>query len=1060
MRPGRSRSTAGRRSQVKCSSRALAAIVVLAGLGVTRAEGAAPPGQWWNASYSQRLNVTVTGRGAAAPAQYSVLVSIDHARMVSAGQSLATGDDVRVAYWTGGGWVELDRRRDDQSTWNDAATHRTDIWFRTQNAIGVYATDDNYYIYYGNAAAGAPPTNWANVFLFYDDFNSAGLDTTTRWTACTGTCTQSGGGTLDLGSNTRLWAQATFSFGGDTRWESRLRLLAPAATAYNYWGASDGAGYPNPYLTDWITFWVQPGPVRQWLNTANNGTQGNTSPSPAITTDTNHHVYAFDRVGTTGVRFFQDDTQVGYRNANIPDANLRVAVWNDTGTANGIRMDWVRVRKHVTPEPEANARRESTTIGGSCMVTTDIGGGTDAARSMALQGDGKIVVGGDGYVSWATDFALARYNADFRLDTAFGAAGIATTNVDYDDEAWGVAIQPDGKIVLGGHDRIGVAWGDDDFAVVRYNADGTLDAATFNSAGGFGYQPNRPGMVTTQVGTSWDLGRPTVLQSDGKIVVAGAIDVGGQYDFGVARYNPDGSLDTAGFGGGTGKVITPGGSGDDYGNALVVKADPGGYILLAGASFNANWDFALVRYNLNGTLDGSFGSGGKVISNLRGGLDWGAAAVVQPDGKIVVAGGSSNGSNTDFAVVRYNANGSLDTTFGTGGMVFTPIGPGDDDATGVALQPDGKIVVVGGAQNGGDLDFAVVRYNANGSLDTSFGFGGKVTTPIGGGNDVANTVVLQADGRIVVAGESYNSVSLDSDFGMVRYNADGTVDNTCGQVFYSVGTNAGNLATGSPSLTLTSGTATLSAAQTNDVGVGDVIDYGTGQVFISSVISPTEFRVQTATGNLPVDFSGPVSSIKRAFNTISSAVTGSSNASHLNTSDLVALEKGLTWVCYDDGPFAVSATTTISGYTTSATHFITLTVAGDWQVATGQSQRHRGVAGTGTRLERTGSGAITFLVVSLPYTRVEWLELDGKDVSTTGGIELDTAADHSLVRNVIVHHLDGAPGDELNTSTTSAARTRSSPTARSTWAARLRRRTASRPTPVPAPRPASTTSSR
>ncbi len=199
-----------------------------------------------------------------------------------------------------------------------------------------------------------------------------------------------------------------------------------------------------------------------------------------------------------------------------------------------------------------------------------------------------------------------------------------------------------------------------------------------------------------------------------------------------------------------------------------------------------------------------------------------------------------------------------------------------------------------------------------------------------------------------------------------------------------------------------------------------MIDYGSGQVFISAVISPIQFRVQTATGGLPADVPPApvvsVNTITRAFNSISSAVTGSVNASHLNASNLVSLEKGLTWVCYDDGPLDVSSTTTINGYTTSAQHFITLTAAGASQVATGNSQRHAGVAGAGTRMERSGAGPATLLDVDEPYSRVEWLELDGNDVGTTAGIRLTGAADQSLVRNVLVHHLDGVPGDETSTS--------------------------------------------
>jgi uncharacterized delta-60 repeat protein len=977
------------------------------------AQAAAPAGQWWNAAYTQRQNITVTAGTTLIPTQYSVPFTLDHARLVATGQSLVSGNDVRVVYWNGGGWVELDRRLDDQSAWNNA---RTQIWFRTQLAIAVGATDDNYYVYYANPGAGAPPTNWANVFLFYDDFNDGVFDAA-RWTCVDplnttppAVCTESAAapGTLSLQSDSAAWAAAGYAFGGDTRWESRLRLATATAAsgAYNYWGADDGTTYPVAYASDWTTFWTD---LQHWLNTANNGSQGNTTPSPAIGTPTSYHVYTLDREGTTGVRFFQDGTQVGFRNTNIPDANLRVAVWNDTGAANGMVYDWVRIRKYVRPEPQAVARRETATLNGSCMVTTDLGGGTDAARGIVLQPDGKIVLGGDGYIDWSTDFAAVRYASDFRVDTTFGAAGIASTNIDFDDESWGIALQSDLKIVMGGRDRLNYCCGDDDFAVLRYNSNGSLDTAGFDPTGAFGDVVKRPGITDTQMDTLWDIGRPMVLQPDGKILLAGPVRIGGgggQYDFGIARYNTNGSLDTATFGGGTGKVKTPVGPGDDYANAILVQAD--GKIVIVGASVTAtDYDFSLVRYNANGTLDGTFGAGGKVVTDLRGGLDWAAAAVLQPDGKFVVAGGSSNGSNTDFAVVRYNSNGTLDTSFGTGGMTFTPIGPGDDDAGALALQPDGKIVLAGSASNGTDNDFALVRYNSDGTIDTSFGFSGKVTTPIGGGDDIARAVVLQPDGRIVAAGESYNTANQDSDFAMVRYNPDGSLDYGCGQVSYSVGTNAGDLKTGSPTITIVSGTATLSVAQANDMGVGDVIDHDVDnkKVFVSGVISPTQFRVQTGNGGLPLDVTGVgVNSIKRAFNSVAAAVAGSSDANHLGGSNLVTAQKGLAWVCYDDGPLNVSATTNIAGYTTDAGHYLTLTVAGTSQVATRRSQRHRGIAGTGTVVEAGAIGGDQpVFQISQAYTRFEWLEIDGNSFVSQDGIYVTGA--NVLLRYLIVHDI-------------------------------------------------------
>ncbi|MFN9914245.1 MAG: delta-60 repeat domain-containing protein, partial [Pirellulaceae bacterium] len=143
---------------------------------------------------------------------------------------------------------------------------------------------------------------------------------------------------------------------------------------------------------------------------------------------------------------------------------------------------------------------------------------------------------------------------------------------------------------------------------------------------------------------------------------------------------------------------------------------------------------------------------GIVTTEIGPSVDDGKSVTVQPDGKIVVAGFVSNGITDDFALVRYNADGSLDTSFGTGGKVATAIGTSIDQGWSVTIQPDGKIVVAGWAANGSNDAFALVRYNAEGSLDTSFGTGGKVTTPVGTGADYGYSVTIQPDGKIVVAG--------------------------------------------------------------------------------------------------------------------------------------------------------------------------------------------------------------------------------------------------------------------------------------------------------------------
>ncbi|MCX7619129.1 delta-60 repeat domain-containing protein, partial [Tepidiforma sp.] len=297
---------------------------------------------------------------------------------------------------------------------------------------------------------------------------------------------------------------------------------------------------------------------------------------------------------------------------------------------------------------------------------------------------------------------------------------------------------------------------------------GRIEAETFTGARGeldptFG----TGGKVTTAVGSSSDEAFALVLQPDGKLVAAGwSVDAAGNDDFALVRYNPNGSLDPT-FGSG-GKVITDLGSSIDGASALVLQPD--GRLVAAGDSSNAagKSDFALVRINPNGSLDTSFGSGGKVTTAVGSGSGI-AALVLQPDGKLVAAGLSSNG-DYDFALVRYNPNGTLDPTFGSGGKVITDLGSGSDEAHDLVLQPDGKLVAAGSSMPTlGDFDFALVRYNPNGTLDPTFGSGGKVTTDLGSSYDQAYALVLQPDGKLVAAGYSRNAAG-NFDFSLVRYN--------------------------------------------------------------------------------------------------------------------------------------------------------------------------------------------------------------------------------------------------------------------------------------------------
>lgn len=280
------------------------------------------------------------------------------------------------------------------------------------------------------------------------------------------------------------------------------------------------------------------------------------------------------------------------------------------------------------------------------------------------------------------------------------------------------------------------------------------------------------GIVTTPfVPTSFCGATGLVLQSDGKIVTGGYASNGSNHDFALVRYLVSGALDTS-FDS-DGKVTTAIGTGDDLATATALQSD--GKIVLAGYSSNgSNNDMALVRYLPDGSLDTGFGGTGKVITAIGSGDDRANDVAVQSDGKIVVVGYTHNGSNLDIALVRYNTDGSLDTSFGTGGKVTTAAGSGDDTANSMAIQPDGKIVVAASISG----QFGVVRYLGNGTLDSAFDADGQVVTDFASASlGSATEVALQSDGKILVSGWGWNgSIETASFHAMARYNSDGSLD--------------------------------------------------------------------------------------------------------------------------------------------------------------------------------------------------------------------------------------------------------------------------------------------
>src|SRR5919201_291945 len=388
-----------------------------------------------------------------------------------------------------------------------------------------------------------------------------------------------------------------------------------------------------------------------------------------------------------------------------------------------------------------------TSFGTGGSVVTSLGS-TDfgIGEGVALQSDGKIIVGGIDGLNYNQDqnFAVARYKPDGSLDESFGNGGIARTDFGTTtDEGRAVAVQSDGKIVLAGITQKNP--GHDELAVARYNTDGTLDTSFANNGL---LQFDDPAALP---GGSGDEINAVAVEPDGKLLVAGDQPQSDGLRFFVARLNSDGSFD-ANFGT-NGEATASFGSGSTSA-VYSIQIDSSDRIVLGGFTYNYPnpADFALARFNSDGTLATSFNSTGTEAIGVGGpdSPDQGYAAAIQSDGKIVEVGQSGSG----FGLVRVNQDGSLDSSFGSGGLVtndFTSLGASYQTfASSVALQ--GDKLVVGGYGWSTSGEFVVARFNNDGSLDTSFGQGGVAHAQVGSSNDFVAGVVIQSDANIVAGG--------------------------------------------------------------------------------------------------------------------------------------------------------------------------------------------------------------------------------------------------------------------------------------------------------------------
>lgn len=381
-------------------------------------------------------------------------------------------------------------------------------------------------------------------------------------------------------------------------------------------------------------------------------------------------------------------------------------------------------------------------------ITYDFLNNIDEAKDVLIQPNGKIIAVGTCNINFINKMGLVRFNSDGSVDNSFGNNGKVELQIGNNqiNTASCAILQSDGKILIGGSTFNLNRW---EIALIRLNADGSLDN-TFNNDG-----------IQTHIFGANDYCSAVALQADGKIIVAGSSGSAGiGQHFSVFRFNTDGTIDTD-FNGGSMSAFVGVESG-----ALSVAVQSDGKIVLAGRTSDGVYsDVALVRFDASGILDQSFDTDGIRTLSLDEYEDFATKLIPLSNGKLLVGGVS----NTDFALMRFNANGSLDNTFSSDGIVETDMSNTFDEVYDLAIDSEGKIVAAGHCLYS-LYDMAVLRYNANGTLDNLFSLDGKTTTDFTGTYDYGFALALQPDGKIVVAGSTDASASgSETDFALVRY---------------------------------------------------------------------------------------------------------------------------------------------------------------------------------------------------------------------------------------------------------------------------------------------------
>lgn len=407
---------------------------------------------------------------------------------------------------------------------------------------------------------------------------------------------------------------------------------------------------------------------------------------------------------------------------------------------------------------------------GATTVTTDGNGnstfevtltGTTALVGETISATATVDLGGGSFADTSEFSSAVTATAHANTPPSFSSGdGVVLTNLNSMGElAYAMTVQSDGKFIVVGEHNNGAQF---DVIVARFLASGQLDTS---------FDAN--GIVSIDIAGTDETGYGVTVQSDGKIIVVGSHDNGSNNDLLVARLNTDGSLDNS-FGAG-GLVTTSVGGGSDIAYGVSVQSD--GKIVVVGTYYSGTSDaIVAVRYLSDGTIDAGFGASGLATFDLSAGEDRANAVAIQSNDRIVIAGHTNNGTDSDIAALRLLTDGSLDNSFGNAGVVSVDVAAGFDSALALNLLSNGDVLLGGYGQVASVSDYAMVKLNSDGSLDSGFNGSGIQTTDIGGSTDRIHSIAVQNDSRIVVGGTSWDGAAFQ--YSIARYFADGSLDSS------------------------------------------------------------------------------------------------------------------------------------------------------------------------------------------------------------------------------------------------------------------------------------------